>query len=204
MRWHRDPLPAAAVLAISFAAGSVPFTNIASVRLTGTDLRRTGTGTVSGSGLYRVAGFRALAGTGLLEVGKGALGPLVATRRRPVLAATAGTGAIVGHNFSPFLRGAGGRGLAPALGVTLVLAPEGCGVLLAGLGAGRCVRNSGLGCFLAYLALGPVLYTTRGRAGLALAAATVSPLLIKRVAGNRPPARRRPGVYLRRLVYDHD
>jgi len=204
MRWHPDQLPAAVVLAVSFTGGSVPVSNIASLRLTGTDLRRTGTGTVSGSALYRVAGFRALAGAGLLDVAKGALGPLLAGRGRPALAAAAGAGAITGHNFSPFLRGAGGRGLAPALGVLLVTAPEGCGVLLAGLGVGRCFRSSGLGCLLSYLALGPVLSITRGRAGRALAAVTVGPLLIKRVAGNQPPARQRPGVYLRRLVFDHD
>ena len=32
--------------------------------------------------------------------------------------------AVAGHNWSVFLRGAGGRGIAPALGATLVLAPD--------------------------------------------------------------------------------
>lgn len=189
---------------MSYAAGGVPFSNVTAVLLTGTNLRRVGSGTVSGTGLYQVAGFGPLAVAGLLDVAKGALGPLLAGRRRPALAAAAATGAIVGHDFSPFLRGAGGRGLAPALGSTLVLAPESTVVLLAGLGLGRCLRRSALGCFLAYLALGPVLLVTRGRAGLTVAAAIGGPLLVKRITGNRPPERRRPAVYLHRLVFDHD
>lgn len=202
--WNRGGLPAAAVLAVSFTAGSIPFTNIASVQLTGTDLRRLGTGTVSGTALYQVAGFPALAAVGLLEVGKGTLGPLLAGPRRPLLAAVAGAAAIAGHDFSPFLRGAGGRGLSPALGATLVLAPEGAAVLLAGLGAGHRVRRTSLGCFLAYLAIGPLLGRTRGKAGTALAAAIVGPLLFKRVVGNELPPRPRLVRYLHRLVFDED
>jgi hypothetical protein len=85
-----------------------------------------------------------------------------------------------------------------------VLAPEATGVLFAGLIAGRSVHRTGLGCFLAYLALAPVLGRTRGRAGLATAAAIAGPLLVKRVLGNQSPAQRRPGIYLRRLIYDSD
>jgi acyl phosphate:glycerol-3-phosphate acyltransferase len=199
-----DRLPPPVVLAVSFTAGSVPFANIAALRLTGTDLRDVGSGTVSGSSLYRVAGLGPLLMVGLADVSKGAVGPLLAGSRRPMLAAGAAAMAIAGHNFSPFLRGAGGRGLGPALGATAVLAPEATGVLFAGLIAGRSVRRTGLGCFLAYLALAPVLCRTRGRAGLATAAAIGGPLLVKRVLGNQPPAQRRPSVYLRRLIYDSD
>jgi acyl phosphate:glycerol-3-phosphate acyltransferase len=201
---NRNRLSRTAVLAVSFAAGGVPFANIASMRLAGTDLRQVDSGTVSGSALFKVTGFWPLAVVGPFEVGKGALGPLLAGSGRPVLAAAAGTAAIAGHDYSPFMRGAGGRGLAPALGATLVLAPEGTGVLLAGLIVGRCLRETGLGCFVAYLALGPILYRTRGRGGLLTALAVVGPLLIKRLTGNKPPARRRPEDYLRRLIYDRD
>jgi len=204
MTTDRSPLAGAALVAASFLAGGVPLSNIAARRLAGADLRQVGSGTVSGTGLFTVGGFRPLAIIGPLEVAKGALGPLLAGRARPALAAAAASAAIAGHNFSPFLRGAGGRGLAPALGATLVLAPEGTALLAAGLAAGRAARQTGLGCFLAYVALGPVLYRARGRDGLRIAAAIAGPLLVKRLTGNGPPARRRPGTYLRRLVYDRD
>src|SRR5579875_3022292 len=137
MTTDRSPLAGAALVAASFLAGGVPLSNIAARRLAGADLRQVGSGTVSGTGLFTVGGFRPLAIIGPLEVAKGALGPLLAGRARPALAAAA---ASAGHNFSPFLRGAGGRGLAPALGATLVLAPEGTALLAAGLAAGRAAR----------------------------------------------------------------
>jgi hypothetical protein len=77
-------------------------------------------------------------------------------------------------------------------------------VLVAGLIVGRCIRQTGLGCFLAYLTLGPILYRNRGRVGLLTAVAVIGPLLIKRLTGNKPPARRRPEAYLRRLIYEQD
>src|SRR5579875_3837472 len=142
MTTDRSPLAGAALVAASFLAGGVPLSNIAARRLAGADLRQVGSGTVSGTGLFTVGGFRPLAIIGPLEVAKGALGPLLAGRARPALAAAAASAAIAGHNFSPFLRGAGGRGLAPALGATLVLAPEGTALLAAGLAAGRAAREA--------------------------------------------------------------
>ena len=53
-----------------------------------------------------------------------------------MLAAFAGGPAIAGHNWSPFLRGAGGRGFAPSLGVLGVQALAGMRVMLGGLVAG--------------------------------------------------------------------
>ena len=73
-------------------------------------------GTVSGTSLFHVAGFGPLAVTGIADIAKATVGPLLAGRNRPVLAAFAGGAAIAGHNWSPFLQGAGGRGFAPSLG----------------------------------------------------------------------------------------
>ena len=80
-------IPSLAVLAAGYVAGAVPFANIAARRRAGIDLRSHGTGTVSGTGLYEVAGFAPLAAFGVLEVAKGAVGPLLAGRHRPGLAA---------------------------------------------------------------------------------------------------------------------
>ena len=119
----RRSLPARAVLPIAFAAGAVPFSGLAARLIAGVDLRRRGSGTVSGTGLYEVSGFGPLAIAGSLDVAKGSLGPLLAGRQRPVLAALATAAAISGHNWSPLLGGAGGRGISPALGATLIVAP---------------------------------------------------------------------------------
>jgi glycerol-3-phosphate acyltransferase PlsY len=120
----------------------------------------------------------------------------------------AGGLALVGHNWSPLLRGGGGRGLAPALGATLALAPEGTALLGSGFGLGKLAHQTGLGSFVAMALLGPVLALTRGRQGLVTAGALVVPLFVKRLVAESPPVaasradRRR--AYLWRLVFDRD
>ena len=197
-------LSAPAVLVTSFAIGAIPFSGAAARITAGVDLRAHGTGTVSGTGLYEVAGFAPLALAGSLDVAKGAVGPLLATPRRPRLAALAAAATICGHNWSPLLKGAGGRGISPALGATLVLAPEASAVIATGLAAGRIRHESGFGTFLALVALFPLLTVTRRRHGLALAACIAIPMMAKRLAGNRPPESRLGPALVARLLYDRD
>jgi glycerol-3-phosphate acyltransferase PlsY len=192
------------VIALAWLAGSIPFSNIAARRRAGVDLRDVGGGTVSGTALHGVAGFGPLAVAGVCDIAKGAVGPLVAGRDRPVLAAVAGAAGVAGHNWSPWLGGAGGRGISVAMGSFLAHNWPGTVVLAAGLAGGRLCRQTGLGSFVAAVALTPVLATTRGRTG-AVAGASVAALLVaKRVAGNRRPTRPDLGVYVHRLLYDHD
>ncbi len=202
---RRDDFPPWSIVTAAFVAGSIPFSNLAARRLKGVDLRTTGSGTVSGTSLYQVAGFGPLAVVGCLELAKGAVGPVLAGRRRPELGAGAAGFSVAGHNWSPFLAGAGGRGISPALGGLLVLAPEGTAVLAIGMAGGRLSGNTALGSFLAMVGLAPVLAVTRGRRGAWTGVAIVVPLLAKRLLGNGPPEdRSRLGVYLRRLVLDRD
>lgn len=200
----RASLSAPTILALAFVAGSLPFSNVASKLLAGVDLRDVGTGTVSGTGLYGVAGFPALAVAGTLDLAKGAFGAALAGPARPGLRALAAAMTLAGHNWSPWLRGAGGRGLAPALGATLTFAPEATAVLGLGMTGGRLLRHTAAGCFWSMLALFPVLAVTRGRAGLRDAAAIAAPMVGKRLLGNQPPARPGLAVYINRLVLDRD
>jgi len=193
-----------AVLGISFAAGSIPTSNIAARMRARVDLRDVGSGTVSGTSLYRVAGFTPLAVSGIIDIAKGATGPLLAGRDRPTLAALAGGVAIAGHNWSPWLRGAGGRGFAPALGVVGVQAWPGVPVLLGGLVAGKAARQTGLGGFLAQCALVPVLARTHGRRGAFAGLCVVVPMWIKRLTGNAAPDVPTARVYASRLLFDRD
>lgn len=201
---RRERLSPVAVLALAYGAGGLPFSNLAATRLRGVDLRRVGSGTVSGTSLYRVAGFKPLAVAGCLDLAKGAVGAALAGPGRPGLQAGATAMALVGHNWSPLLQGAGGRGLAPALGATLVLAPEGAALLGLGLAGGRLLGETGAGCFWATLVLIPVVAATRGRSGVLTGIAVAAPLLAKRVAGNGRPSQPSLGVYLKRLVLDRD
>jgi glycerol-3-phosphate acyltransferase PlsY len=200
-RWRPHPV---AVVALAGLAGSIPFSNLAARFRAGVDLREVGTGTVSGTALFDVAGFGPLAAAGVCDLAKGAIGPVLAGRDRPAVAAVATGASVVGHNWSPWLRGAGGRGISPALGALVVRNWPGTVTLAVGLAAGRLAKHTGLGSFLADAALVPVLHRTKGRAGAMIGVAVVGPLLAKRLMGNRRPERPGPGVYLHRLVFDSD
>jgi acyl phosphate:glycerol-3-phosphate acyltransferase len=193
--------PALAVL-LGYAAGAVPVSNLAARLLRGVDLRTVGSGTVSGTSLYRVAGFGPLAAAGLLEVGKGAVGPLAAGRDHPLAGALAGALAVTGHNWSPLLGWAGGRGFSPAIGALGVLAWPGAALLVGGLAAGRLLRATAPVAGGAALALVPLAGATHGWRGARAAALVLAPMLAKRLAGNAPAAS--GSVYLTRLLYDRD
>jgi glycerol-3-phosphate acyltransferase PlsY len=212
-------LKRAVVLVLAYLGGAVPFSNLVSARISGVDLRRVGSGTVSGTGLYRVAGFRPLVLAGILDVAKGAavaaLARTVGEARRPgrtsrwrAPSVTEGAAAglvVAGHNWSPYLEGAGGRGVSPALGAFGVVAPEASALLLAGLTVGRLSKQTGLGTFASQMALIPVLGATRGRRGAWAGAAVLVPMVLKRLLGNgRPKPDAGRLVYLARLLYDRD
>ncbi len=197
-------LHAVVIVVVSFFVASVPFSNIAAHVTRGTDLRDVGHGTVSGSSLYRVAGFTPLAIAGVLDVAKGAVGPLLATSAHPALRAVAAAAAVAGHDWSPWLRGAGGRGVSTAMGAFLVIAWPGTALLLGGLAVGWIIHRAGFVTFLAILALAPLLAATNG-ADAALAGALVAAvMLLKRAAGNAPPGDDTANVLVHRLLYDHD
>lgn len=203
----------------AYLVGAVPFSNLVARYRAGVDLRHIGSGTVSGTSLYQVGGFNSLALAGVLDIAKGASATLTArltstgaeprprtTRWReptPLEAAAAGL-VVAGHNWSPYLDGAGGRGIAPSIGAYLVVAPEGAVLMLGGLTLGRFVRHSGIGTLLGQLAVIPALRATRGSRGAMAGAAVVAPMLLKRLAGNSRPARRTLGVYAARLLFDRD
>ena len=189
-----------------YLLGSIPFSYLVARLAAGVDLRAIGTGTVSGSGVWYAAGFLPVAVAGVADIGKGIAAVVPMAGSRPGVAAIAAGSAVVGHNWSVFVRLAGGRGLAPALGALLVLAWEGTVVLGLGLALGRLVGKTGVGSFVAQAALPVVLAVTRGWQGVALAVALVVPMWVKRLAGNARPTPGTPlfRVLLHRLTHDAD
>jgi glycerol-3-phosphate acyltransferase PlsY len=199
--WRRPP----AVVALAYLVGAIPFSNLMSKRRRGVDLRTVGSGTVSGTSLYHVAGFGPLAIAGVCDIAKGAVGPLLAGRERPELQAIASAAAVAGHNWSPFLGGAGGRGITAAIGAMAATAPVGSAVLLGGLTLGRIGGETALGSFAADMLLIPYASKTAGRPGKLAATAVVAVMLAKRLTGNTPaPPNKRARTYLTRLLFDCD
>jgi acyl phosphate:glycerol-3-phosphate acyltransferase len=116
-------------LALSYAAGSLPFAWIAG-KAAGVDLRQQGSGNLGATNVFRVLGWKVGLGVFLTDALKGALPVLLLPRRidgsiDPVLWGIAcGLAAIAGHVRPLFLRfRKGGKGVATAAGVFFALAP---------------------------------------------------------------------------------
>jgi acyl phosphate:glycerol-3-phosphate acyltransferase len=112
-----------AVAVVCFLVGSVnPATLLA--RAQGRDLRSAGSGNPGATNAGRVLGRKWGVLVLLLDVGKAWLPTLLVLRTMGTGAAVvAGTAVVLGHMFTPFLRGRGGKGVASALGAVLAIEP---------------------------------------------------------------------------------
>lgn len=118
----------------AFLLGSVPSGYLVVRWSKGHDVRRSGSGNIGATNVYRTAGEAAGLATFALDAAKGALAVLVCTlpgAPSPWIEAAAGLAAVLGHAYSPWLGGRGGKGVATAAGATAVLAPLPFGVGLA-------------------------------------------------------------------------
>lgn len=109
-------------LVVGYLIGGIPFGWLVAKLWKGVDLREVGSGNIGATNAYRVLGPVAGIIVFLLDAGKGLL-PVVLARSLGWDGVAGGIGAILGHSFSPYLRGRGGRAVATSLGVFLGLSP---------------------------------------------------------------------------------
>lgn len=113
------------LILVAFFLGSVPF-GLLFARLFGErDPREVGSGNVGATNVARAAGRMAGILTLVLDAAKGYLPVTLAWiwLQKPDYVALVGLFAILGHCYSPFLKGKGGKGVATGLGVFLALSP---------------------------------------------------------------------------------
>jgi glycerol-3-phosphate acyltransferase PlsY len=120
-----DLVRVAVALVAGYLLGGIPFGIIVPRLIGGPDPRTIGSGRTGGANVSRAVGFRWAAVSGLLDVAKGSAAVLliVAIGGGAVPQVVAGLAAIVGHSRSPFIGFHGGRGVAPATGGAIILAP---------------------------------------------------------------------------------
>lgn len=112
-------------IAIAYLLGAVPFAYIAGRLKKGVDIRNMGGGNVGTTNALREIGTV----TGLLvfagDVLKGVLAILVAQWLGVsiIIVFIAGLAAVIGHNWSVFIKFGGGKGGATVIGIFLALAP---------------------------------------------------------------------------------
>ena len=109
----------------AYVLGSIP-TGILVARARGVDLRSVGSGNIGATNVARALGKGWAILVLLCDALKG-FAPVFVGRRLGVFAdwqvALSGLAAIVGHMFTVFLRGRGGKGVATSLGVALAISP---------------------------------------------------------------------------------
>ncbi len=147
---------------IAFLVGSIPFSLLIARLVAGIDLRKIGSGNVGATNVWRAVGAK----WGLLALFCDALKGLLPTMLLPLLASgqlahlnthvavLSGLAALLGHLFPPWLGFRGGKGVATALGVVIVLAPAGmfvaCVVFAILFGATRIVSLGSIGAAVTF------------------------------------------------------
>jgi len=119
--WELAKVPLAS--AAAFLIGAVnPATILATIL--GKDLRKAGSGNPGATNAGRVLGARWGVVVGVLDVLKGLLPVIVAEHfLGTVTALCVGLAVVLGHIWSPFLKGQGGKGVATSLGAILAVEP---------------------------------------------------------------------------------
>ena len=174
------------VVVVAYLIGTIPFGYLIVKSTSGGDIRETGSGGTGATNVSRRAGKAAGILTLILDAAKGALAVVIATLVSDGwVAAAAAIAVIVGHIFPVWLGFRGGKGVATAVGVFLVLAPLAllCAgiVFVAVVGLTRYVSLASL-CAAAsiplFLWLQQLLIQPRGEIKVPLTAALVVAVLI--------------------------
>jgi glycerol-3-phosphate acyltransferase PlsY len=159
-----------------FLCGSIPFGYLLG-KLKGVDVRDQGSGNIGASNVTRVLGLGAGVVVAVLDIAKGAL-PVWIARHHGGVPTMVGWAAILGHCFSPWLGGRGGKGVATAFGVFLMVAPLMAAVALIVFGAVLAITRVPTLGSLAAIATVAALALHRGDPGITRLALMTLGLLV--------------------------
>lgn len=202
----------------SYLVGSFSSSYLAGRLLKGIDLRRYGSGTVSGTGVYYHISKLALVPVGFFHVAKGALPILLAFRwdMGLPLALVGNSAAVIGHNWPFYLGFKGGRGIGAFGGMLLMVFHPGAGWLFITLVLGKLLpfcmgigNYTGLGALIGLATLPIISWVTQQPPEVTWSCLVMVLItIIKRLEANRlplpPSGVKRRQVLLNRLLLDRD
>jgi len=168
------------LIVVGFAAGAIPFGVILARTIAGVDIQSQGSGNIGATNVARVLGVGPGAVVLVLDAAKGALPTwlALATADDPRIALATGGAAILGHCFSPWLGFRGGKGVATAFGVFLVLAPALAAIaVLVFAAVFAATRVPALGSLAGIASIAALLIWQRAHSAAILAVATTLLLL---------------------------
>ena len=117
------------IAVIAYLIGSINFSIILSKRMAGFDIREQGSGNAGTTNMLRAVGKKAAVITLICDILKGVVsiliavlaGKIVKNLDNALLVQLAGIFVIIGHTFPVFFKFKGGKGIATALGVLLMI-----------------------------------------------------------------------------------
>ena len=125
LNFYSIPLPYIICAIVGFILGSFPTAYLLVKRRNNLDIRNVGSGNVGARNAYEITGSKIVGIVVLLiDVLKGGLAVWMSTIFHGEdfwLAAVGGISAVLGHNYSPWVKFKGGRGLATTAGVMILL-----------------------------------------------------------------------------------
>ena len=199
----------------AFLVGSIPTGYLVSKYAAGIDIRDYGSGNAGASNVIAHVGMWIGAAQGLFDcLVKGALPVLVGSYiigAEPWAQGVAGIAAVAGHNWSPFLRFTGGRGVATGIGALLGLMLWRELLIMAVLSLilmRIATRDTGLWTLMSIVLLPTLAYVMGQPVEVVLTVVAIGALLVvKRLTANWEPIPPEYGV-LRvlafRILWDRD
>jgi glycerol-3-phosphate acyltransferase PlsY len=196
----------------SYLLGSTPFGYLITRFSTGKNILEIGWRKTSGSNVFRNVGKWQGALTGILDLLKGYLAVFGAQKfGLPIeVQVVSGLAAVVGHNWSIFLKFAGGRGIGTMIGAFLALSPKILGLSLIPLLLFAIIWNSSIGTLLffptaIFLSVFPSSFSDCGVAGI-FSFFVLIPVLIKRLSPIKEifPLKEKKILIRNRLLFDND
>ena len=122
------------LIAASYFAGAIPTGVLIARRFYGVDIRTVGSRNPGATNVWRTLGAKPGVVTLALDALKGAVGIIACRFLLPGqlgVQVACGVAAIVGHNWSVFLNGSGGKGVATSAGVFIALMPAHAAIAIA-------------------------------------------------------------------------
>jgi glycerol-3-phosphate acyltransferase PlsY len=119
------------LLLLAYLAGSIPFGLVVGKLFYGVDVRLHGSGNVGTTNVFRVLGKKAGVIVLVCDMLKGYVPAAVAAAVfDPWFAIVIAAAPVLGHIYSIFLKGRGGKGIATGAGVVLALVPVAFAIIL--------------------------------------------------------------------------
>ena len=196
----------------SYFLGSIPFGYLITTFSTGKNILEIGWRKTSGSNVFRNVGKWQGVLTGILDLLKGYLAVFGAQKFGLTIEVQvlSGMAAVVGHNWSIFLKFAGGRGIGTMIGAFLALSPKILGLALIPFLFFAIIWNSSIGTLLffpsaIFISIFPSSFSDCGVAGI-FSFFVLIPVLIKRLSPVKEifPIKEKKILIRNRLLFDND